>query len=129
MEDNNLLDLDPENEAIIDKLSSVYRVAKEKNEIANMVRRKINESPLIATQPKVEHKFALLPKRTVLGYAAAAMISVFAISSVFYISNDNPVTQKPIAISNSITKVNDKQDASKYSKEYIKSENLLVYQF
>lgn len=129
MEINNLPCLEPENEAAMETLSAAYSNAKERIAIDNMVRRKINESQVTAVRTKQAHKYALLPKKTFLGYAAAAMISIFAISSVFYITNDNPAVQKHNTITSAVAKAQVKQDPSKYNKDYIKSENLLVYQF
>jgi hypothetical protein len=127
-------ELEKDNEILIEKLSVLYIQSKEKVVIHNMVQRKINETPIEHFGYRESARVSKFTHFPAVRWAAAAVITIFGISTASYMLNKTEVNGGDQSFSKNHTQSMMKEASIKPASDmknvsYIASENLIVYQF
>jgi len=126
--------IEKDNEILIEKLSVLYIQSKQKAVIRNMVQRKINETPIELSGKRERARTFRLTNFPAVRWAAAAVITIFGISTASYMLNKTEGTGDVQTFTKNHTQSMMKEssvrpDSKMKNVSYIASENLIVYQF
>lgn len=123
--------IEPENEALLERVTLIFSRASEQREISNMVRRKINETPFRSMTP-AKKSMGMAARKNRFAYAFAAAMSVVAITTITYFASkdiSSPEAGFNPTQSQALNRTIDYKQFKSGSNAYIENGNLLVYQF